>query len=98
GWEHTTSDIVTIHDYTSVGEEIVRKYGAALEATLERNRPARRIVQLDPEVNRGKPVMLTEYGGISYAPQSGERWFGYGTVGSEDEYIAKVRELTDAVR
>lgn len=98
GWEHTTSDIVTIHDYTSDGEEIVRKYGAALEATLERNRPARRIVQLDPEVNRGKPVMLTEYGGISYAPQSGERWFGYGTVGSEDEYIAKVRELTDAVR
>ena len=42
--------------------------------------------------------MLTEYGGISYAPRSGERWFGYGTVGSADEYIAKVRELTDAVR
>jgi beta-galactosidase/beta-glucuronidase len=97
GWEHTTSDIITIHDYTASGDDIVEKYGAALGETLERNRPARRIVQLDPEANEGQPVMLTEYGGISYAPKSGARWFGYGTVSSTDEYLAKVRELTDAV-
>jgi len=42
--------------------------------------------------------MITEYGGISYAPKQGERWYGYGTVSSEEEYIATVRELTDAIR
>ncbi len=100
GWEHTTSDILSIHDYTSSGETVGAKYGTpeALAATLRDNRPNRRILQLDPGSNADRPVMLTEYGGISYAPRTGERWFGYGTVGSEAEYIAKVRELTEAVR
>jgi len=99
GWEHTTSDIVTIHDYTSSGAVIRERYGEGrLETTVESGRPARRTLQLDPEANIGRPVMVTEYGGISYAPAAGERWFGYGTVTSADEYIAKVRELTEALR
>ena len=99
GWEHTTSDILTIHDYTDSGEVIQQKYDAdGIAATLERNRPNRRILQLTPGTNVGRPVMLTEYGGISYAPEAGERWYGYGTVRTEAEYIAKVRELTEALR
>ena len=100
GWEHTASDIVTIHDYTSSGEIISDRYGTdeQLASTLQRGRPARRVLQLDPDANADAPVMITEYGGISYAPQSGERWYGYGTVTSEDDYIAKVRELTEAIR
>ncbi len=100
GWEHTTSDILTIHDYTTSGEMIRETYGAGekLATTLRANRPNRRMLQLDRDANREAPVMITEYGGISYAPRQGERWFGYGTVSSEDEYIAKVRELTEAIR
>jgi beta-galactosidase/beta-glucuronidase len=98
GWEHTTSDIITIHDYTDSGEVMREKYGSVgLAGTLDTNRPNKRILQLDPAANRGRPVMITEYGGISYAPHEGERWFGYGTVTSEEAYLAKVRELTEAV-
>ena len=99
GWEHTTSDILTIHDYTTSGEDIEEKYGAGekLATMLRVNRPNRRMLQLDPEANRNRPVMITEYGGISYAPKQGERWYGYGTVSSEEDYIAKVRELTEAI-
>lgn len=100
GWEQTTSDIRTIHDYTTEGQAIRDRYGDAdrLAVTLHQARPAHRTLQLDPDVNLDTPVMITEYGGISYAPKQGERWYGYGTVTSEDEYIAKVRELTDAIR
>lgn len=99
GWEHTTSDIVTIHDYTTSGEVIAERYGTGepLATTLRQNRPAQHILQLDPDANQDRPVMITEYGGISYAPKQGERWFGYGTVSSADDYIAKVRELTGAI-
>ena len=41
--------------------------------------------------------MLTEFGGISYAPAAGERWHGYGTVGTTEEFLEKYRELVDAV-
>ena len=41
--------------------------------------------------------MITEYGGISFAPAEGERWFGYGTVTSAEEYEAKYEELTAAL-
>jgi hypothetical protein len=45
----------------------------------------------------GAPIMITEFGGISYAPEAGTRWYGYGTVRSGDEYLAKLKELVGAV-
>lgn len=100
GWEHTTSNILTIHDYNADGSVLEKKYGGVedLAWTLEINRPNRRLLQLDPEANLDRPVMITEYGGISYAPRAGERWSGYATVTTEEDYIAKVRELTEAIR
>ena len=41
--------------------------------------------------------MLTEFGGISYAPTAGERWHGYGTVSTTEEFLAKYEELLTAV-
>ncbi len=100
GWEQTTTDIRTIHDYTTEGSVIDARYGSAdrLATTLRQVRPAHRTLQLNPDANLDTPVMITEYGGISYAPKEGERWYGYGTVSSADDYIAKVRELTEAIR
>lgn len=99
GWEHTTSDILSIHDYCADGEELKAKYDeAGLERTLQTNRPNRRLLQVTPGTNDQAPVMITEYGGISYAPKTGERWYGYDTVTTEEDYIAKVKELTEAIR
>ena len=41
--------------------------------------------------------MLSEFGGISYAARPGTPWFGYGSVTSPDEFLAKYAELVDAV-
>ena len=41
--------------------------------------------------------MLTEFGGLSFHPASGEPWFGYATASSEEEYLAMVEGLFDAI-
>jgi len=42
--------------------------------------------------------MITELGGISYRPdESNVRWYGYGTVDTEESLVEKYRELLEAV-
>ena len=41
--------------------------------------------------------MLTEFGGVSYAPARGEEWYGYGTVSDEAAFVAKYQDLLSAV-
>jgi beta-galactosidase/beta-glucuronidase len=99
GWEHLASDIWGVHDYALDGDTIRERYGTpeALERTLYTIQPHYRTIVL-PEYHReGEPVILTEFGGISYAPAEGQRWFGYGTVSNPDEFLAKYEEIVGAV-
>ena len=99
GWEHTISDIWGIHDYTQFKQHLVDRYGTAeaVEETLRGMRAGRRRLLLEPQHRTDQPVMLTEFGGLSYMPRSGEAWFGYATVGSETEYADTMRSLFDAI-
>ncbi|MQA02188.1 MAG: glycoside hydrolase family 2 [Streptosporangiales bacterium] len=99
GWEHTESDIWSVHDYAVRGDALRERYGseAALTRTLRERRPTRRRVLLGEPEYRGQPVILSEFGGLSYAPEPGEHWFGYGTVSSVEEYESQLADLVDAV-
>jgi hypothetical protein len=99
GWEHTVSDIIGVHDYSTSGEHLLERWGdanAVYEAVTgpgpQRPRPI-----IDAAEWTDQPVMVTEFGGVSYFPSDGSDWFGYGTVTSEDEYLAKLKELFDAI-
>ncbi|HEU0165570.1 MAG TPA: glycoside hydrolase family 2 TIM barrel-domain containing protein, partial [Thermomicrobiales bacterium] len=96
GWDQVAGDIFTIHDYTWDPESLARRYSSpeAVEEALDEHYPgSRRLVAGDYD-HVGKPVVVSEFGGVSYAPASGANWFGYGTVGTEEEYLAKYEELT----
>jgi beta-galactosidase/beta-glucuronidase len=100
GWEHVKSDIWSIHDYALDGDRLEERYGSpdALDYTLRHVQPGPHpIFATQPQERDGEPVMVTEYGGISYRPKEGERWSGYGTVTSADEYETKYDELTGAL-
>ena len=99
GWEITESDIWGVHDYAPRGESLRERYdgAAAVDRVLDDRWPGRKKVVLGDPVDRGQPVVLTEFGGLSYAPAAGEKWFGYGTVGSPEELAERLRELVDAV-
>ncbi|HTJ58838.1 MAG TPA: glycoside hydrolase family 2 TIM barrel-domain containing protein [Devosiaceae bacterium] len=99
GWEHTKSDIWGIHDYTQYAEQMTDRYGSAeaVERTLTEMRPTRKRLLLEPGDRRGQPVMITEFGGLSYYPETGKAWFGYATATSEAEYLAMMKSLFDAI-
>ncbi|RYE10504.1 MAG: glycoside hydrolase family 2 [Hyphomicrobiales bacterium] len=99
GWEHTKSDIIGLHDYTQYREQLDDRYGSAeaIAKTLTEMRPTRKRLLLNPEDKRGQPVMLTEFGGLSIHPAKGKAWFGYATAQSDDEYLAMMKSLFDAI-
>ncbi|HZC70780.1 MAG TPA: glycoside hydrolase family 2 TIM barrel-domain containing protein [Jatrophihabitans sp.] len=104
GWEHVDSDILGVHDYTSQPRLLRRRYGSQRGAARfgqTRRGPAGRKLSVTGTQRRAVtsgavPVMLTEFGGISLAPKSGE--WGYATAASADEFAQRLRELFDAVR
>ena len=99
GWEHVVSDVWGVHDYALDGATLRERYGTpeAVERTLRSVQPHYRTIAFPDALRAEEPVMLTEFGGISYAPAAGEQWHGYGTVASPEQFAAKYDELVSAV-
>ncbi|MFL5700716.1 MAG: glycoside hydrolase family 2 protein [Ktedonobacteraceae bacterium] len=99
GWEHVVSDIFSIHDYAFDGDTLRERYGniEAVRRTLREVQPGYRSVVLPGYQHTHEPIMLTEFGGISYRPQPSTSWFGYGTVTDPDAFLSKYCELLDAI-
>lgn len=100
GWEHIISDIHSVHDYSFDGQVLRDRYGSieAVQRTLREVQPGHHFVILPGYHNEGEPIMLTEFGGISYRPDANNStWFGYGTVGDQDAFLAKYKELVDTI-
>jgi len=98
GWEHVVTDMITIHDYAGDGQTLRERYGSleSLKRALKEVQPLHRPVLL-PGVELGQePILLTEFGGISY--QAGtDFWNGYGTATDADDFVRRYRDLLDAV-
>ncbi|TVT22167.1 glycoside hydrolase family 2 [Amycolatopsis acidiphila] len=98
GWETAEGDIYGVHDYAPTGSSLRSRYGTfdAVLDTLTAGRPGgRRLVigDIDPE----RPVMLTEFGGLTHAPAEGEKWFGYSTVADGADLVRRLDDLVTAV-
>ncbi len=97
GWQQTETDLVTIHDYSAFGDEISKRYGdKSYEIGENPVAGQRRFAFAQGHSYKGQPVMLTEYGGISYATDGG---WGYNEkVKTEDEFLDRFKSLTHAIR
>lgn len=100
GWEHVSTDILSLHDYNWDGSELRARYssGKNNEQIAESYSVAGRkaVAAVDKDLNQ-LPLMITEYGGVSYAPSDDESWYGYGKVTTEQQFVDKYRELTSAL-
>jgi beta-galactosidase/beta-glucuronidase len=99
GWEHSVGDIWGVHDYAADGAVLRARYGStqALEEILCQGQPQQHALALPGYRHAGQPVMVTEFGGISYQPAADTPWFGYGTVPDSAAYLARYRELVAAI-
>ncbi|HOB76199.1 MAG TPA: glycoside hydrolase family 2 TIM barrel-domain containing protein [Phycisphaerae bacterium] len=97
GWESVATDIIAIHDYDEDPEKILARYGGEIGELLSRERPGGRLLILDPALNTILPVMLTEFGGITYHKDREGTW-GYLRAESSEELAAMYTRLLEAVR
>lgn len=102
GWEHTVSDIITLHDYEEDGAVFFERYGKHLEEIL--SSPSRmyhsscKSAMAQGFAYRGQPVIISEFGGIAFSGGKEGEW-GYGhTVSTEEEFLERFDKITTAIK
>jgi len=99
GWEHTSSDIITLHDYEQSGEKLRKRYvdgeAALKEGKLHYN--CGRTAFSEGWPYKGQPIMISEYGGIAFKGNV-SNW-GYGErMESKEAFIKRFTGITTAVK
>ena len=91
GWEHTLSDLCTLHDYGSP-TELGRRYHSlqtTLEASGKHHRP-----YLSGYGYRGEPILVSEFGGLKLGASDG---WGYMEVSDRGKFLDVYRRLIFAL-
>jgi len=92
GWEHTITDICTIHDYESKREVLEERY-SSVENAVNAN-PSNRVIHLPGYPYEGAPILVTEYGGISFKQSDWEGW-GYTAAKDVEDFIELYKAVTE---
>lgn len=96
GWEHTCGDLLTVHDYSSDYETLKRHF-LNLDSVLTLC-PGGRSLFADGWHYQGQPILVTEFGGIKYAPASeAEYSWGYCETSNAEAFTKKYAELMKAI-
>lgn len=94
GWEQVDTDILAIHDYEGDGDVMRARYRdrEAVDELVAGVGPAGRRLVLSGDVT-DLPVMLTEFGGISYDAHRTEDAWGYTDATSAGDFRDRLRTL-----
>lgn len=99
GWEHTISDIITLHDYEEVGEVLKARYTECKDEIMstEVYHSSGKSAFANGYSYKGQPVIISEYGGIAF--NNDDSGWGYGNkVNTKEEFIKRFDEITTAVK
>jgi beta-galactosidase/beta-glucuronidase len=91
GWEHTVSDLCTLHDYGSA-DELGRRYRSldmALAPDARQHPP-----HLAGYAYRGEPVVVSEFGGVALAGSGG---FGWSEASGGEALLKTYEEMVEAL-
>ena len=90
GWEIAGSDIIGVHNYYRGGERFTEDLSDAEKYALGTVNNFRQVL-CDGESLDGRPILLTEYGGISFASDNG--WGYAGAAETQEEYLQRFEDL-----
>ncbi|MGN0400404.1 MAG: glycoside hydrolase family 2 protein [Blautia sp.] len=99
GWEHTVSDIITLHDYEEAGEILKRRYIEYKDQimTTEVYHSNHKSAMANGFEYKGQPVIISEFGGIAF--NNDDSGWGYGNkVNTKEDFIHRFDEITTAVK
>ena len=96
GWENLSeSDMLAIHDYSSLGSELKGKYNLA---TYDDAFQTFRRVLANGNRYMGQPVLLSEFGGIMFERDQRDGNWGYNSAAkNDDEFLARLKALVDGI-
>lgn len=100
GWEHTRSDILTVHDYDGDPETVARRYADrdALRTLFSGYGPSHRMLMAEGEADtENVPVMVSEFGGIKFETTPSEPAWGYSTSTTVEQLETHLRGLFGAL-
>jgi hypothetical protein len=99
GWESVATDIIGIHDYDNDPQRIAHRYGAdeLLPRLFKRERPGGRMLLIGPDHAGDQPLMLSEFGGITFSGDR-ERTWGYNRAENSEALAEQYTRLLEAVR
>lgn len=98
GWEHTVSDIITLHDYEEVGDTLYKRYTEYKDQilTTEVYHSGKSALANGYEY-KGQPIIISEYGGIAF--NNDDSGWGYGNkVNTKEDFIRRFDDITTAVK
>ncbi|MBP3964748.1 glycoside hydrolase family 2 protein [Paenibacillus lignilyticus] len=90
GWEMLETDLVAIHDYEWREEVLAERYvssDSAIEAM-----PANRRIFVGGASYKGQPIMVTEFGGISFRKSDWEGW-GYSGASDDEDFLKRLNAV-----
>lgn len=98
GWEHTVSDVITVHDYSQNGEKIRQNWTEHKDEILSCavTPYTLRAAFADGFAYKGQPVIVSEYGGIAIRPETpGKVW---GNLVEKHEFVGRYASITSVFR
>ncbi|MBR4061364.1 MAG: glycoside hydrolase family 2 [Lachnospiraceae bacterium] len=99
GWEHTISDILTLHDYEKAGVVFKQRYSEYKDEILKSEVFFNRFYAAfaDGYEYKGQPIIISEFGGIAY--DNGDSGWGYGgKETSIENFIQRFDDITTAIK
>ena len=100
GWEHTISDILTLHDYEEDGDVFFDRYDGHLDEIGDCRiyHSGWKSAMAEGYAYSGQPVIISEFGGIAFSGGQAGSW-GYGnTVETEEAFLARFDKITTAIK
>ncbi|MDU1580460.1 glycoside hydrolase family 2 TIM barrel-domain containing protein [uncultured Cutibacterium sp.] len=100
GWEHTDSDLMTIHDYECHREILEARYQPdGIDDFMKTRGPAGRVMTVGKQQNHNAPIIISECGGIRYVSNSQDMdTWGYSTAGSTEDFENKLADIIEPLR
>lgn len=99
GWEHTVSDIITLHDYEEAGENLKKRYTQYKDQILtsEVYHSTSKSALANGFSYKGQPIIISEFGGIAF-DRDKDGW-GYGNkVNTEEDFLKRFESITTAIK
>ena len=98
GWEHTISDILTIHHYEQDGTKLHSYYDDLEKCASPKWESHHKGAFAEGYSYNGQPIIISEFGGTACVKDTvGDNW-GYGVgVKDFDEFYARFELLIDAI-